>query len=131
MDAFVAKAVAILHKYQAPITWALMLAFGLQLAHVYTLPHVVEVGIVFALGWFGVARPSETAGKIAGEVMALRGGKSIAAIVAAIAALMSTEIVEDPNPVEAHDVKGDAIDIVHPADPVIDVEVVREETSGP
>lgn len=123
MDALLARINAFLASHQQLLAFALLGVLALQILHVFTLPHGIEMGIVFALGVLGVARPTETAAKIAGEVASARGGASVAALLAALAGTVTFAPMTDPNPVEASDTVDDVIDLVEPVDiDVIDVE---------
>lgn len=102
---------AFLAKHQAPLAFACVALLALQFLKVYTLPHGIEMALVFCGAWLGVSRPTEAAAKMAGEVASAKGGVSVGALLALLAGLMLPPAT-DTNPVEPQDTQEDMIDVI-------------------
>ncbi len=75
---------AFLSRHQSLIALLCCVALALPMLGIPMHPALV-IALAVTAGALGVARPSETAAKIAGEVASARGGVSIGALVAALA----------------------------------------------
>lgn len=95
-------------KHQALIALGCLFALALELLGVYSLPPAVNMAIAAVAGSLGVARPSEAAAHIAGEVSSAglaRGSFSFAAVIAALASSFAVVQPEQPPSPDAQGVE--------------------------